>query len=245
MAGPKNKKTTKHAGNPTIGEKHQTDHESPDPKRAKKEKQGDDETEDSPALKGESVEKPGEEPEMPRNILEKGIIYFFVRGRVDVDNPTSVDDIARTYLLLRPIDKDAKLGEGSLDDAGNTRLLALPKKVLPQSGKDRFMIFVEKSAASFKTIKETFLAGSEYTTKTAGTRHTPAATPAGEGIYAITMTGRESHLVYMLTLPEKLGEVQKEIGIKDKASFIISTKNPEYKGPPSAHFNQMPEFSKE
>ena len=244
---------------PTVGEKHQTEHEVPKPKRTKKEEEKNDksgtkkedeiknesETKNSPAPKDEGAEKPGEEPEVPSNILEKGIIYFFIRGRVDVENPTSVDDIARTYLLLRPIDKDAKLGEGPIEDSGNTRLLALPKKVLPQSGKDRFMIFVEKSAATVKTLKETFLAGSEYETKTAGTRHTPTATPAGEGIYAITTTGRESHLVYMLTLPENPGEVQKEIGIKDKGSFIISTKNPEYKGPAFAQFGQKPEFSKE
>ncbi|CAM1509034.1 Fc.00g027730.m01.CDS01 [Cosmosporella sp. VM-42] len=251
----------------TAGEKHQTEHESPDPKRTKIEKQttlddvvtksdenGDSDTkkEDEEAKTEEKVDtkvadavKPSEEPDVPSNILEKGIVYFFIRGRVNIEKPTEVNDIARSYMLLRPIDNDAKLGEGTLGDAGNTRLLALPKKVLPESGKDRFMVFIEKSGTSYEELKKEFLASSDYETKTAGTRHTPAATPVGEGVYAMTTTGRESHLAYMLTLPEKLEEVQKELGLKEKGSFIISTKNPQYPGPANARLTQGPDFPKE
>lgn len=42
-------------------------------------------------------------------ILEKGVLYYFIRGRVGIDEPKSVDDIARGYLILRPIPDDAKL----------------------------------------------------------------------------------------------------------------------------------------
>ncbi|KAK3336330.1 hypothetical protein B0T19DRAFT_409188 [Cercophora scortea] len=182
---------------------------------------------------------------MPSSILEKGIIYFFFRGRVGIDEPSEVDEIARSYILLRPIDKDAKLGSGPIGDAGNTRLCAIPKKVLPLSGKDRWISFVEKSGASFQQIKDEFLSASDYATKTAGTRHSPAATPVGEGVYAITSTGRESHLAYMLTLPDKLGEVQKEIGLREKGSFILSTKNPEYPGPASTQLPKGPEYPEE
>ncbi|KAI1371169.1 hypothetical protein F4677DRAFT_436556 [Hypoxylon crocopeplum] len=182
---------------------------------------------------------------VPSNILEKGIIYFFIRGRVGIDEPGSVDDIRRSYMVLRPLDKDAKLGEGAIDDAGNSRLIAIPKKVLPSSGRDRWIAFVEKSYASFKTLKDTFLSAEDYTTKTAGVRHTPAATPVAEGIYAITSTGRESHLAYMITLPESLGEVQKEIGLKEKGSFIVSTRNPQYEAPKGTALPQGPEYPKE
>lgn len=187
-----------------------------------------------------------DEPEaLPSSILEKGIVYFFFRGRVGIDEPSSVDDIARSYIVLRPIEKDAKLSSGPIGDAGNTRLCVIPKKVLPQSGRDRWTAFVEKSGASFQQLKDEFLASSEYETKTAGTRHTPAATPIGEGVYAITSTGRESHLAYILTLPEELGEVQREIGLKEKGSFIITTKNPQYPGPANARLPKPPEYPKE
>jgi hypothetical protein len=197
------------------------------------------------AAAGESAVEPhARVGSMPSNILEKGIIYFFFRGRVNVDEPQGVGDIARSYIVLRPVDKDAKLGRGPIGDAGNSRLCAIPKKTLPQSGRDRWIAFVEKAGTSFDTLKETFLTSSDYATKTSGTSHRPAATPVGEGVYAITSTGRESHLAYMLTIPEKLGEVQREIGLKEKGSFIISTRNPEYPAPKTAQLPGAPEYPK-
>ncbi|KAK2063133.1 hypothetical protein LY76DRAFT_535488 [Colletotrichum caudatum] len=193
---------------------------------------------------GETAELPKEKTKMPSNVLEKGIIYFFFRGRVNTESTEEVDDIARSYIILRPVGIDSKLGDGPIGDAGNTRLLALPKKVLPESGKDRFMVFVEKSGASFKELKEQFLSGADNQTKS-GTSHSPPATPAGEGVYMITTTGRETHLAYMLTLPSDLGEVQQELGIKEKGSFILSTKNPYKSGPAYASLPDKPDFPDE
>ena len=192
-----------------------------------------------------AVESTGREDETPASILEKGIIYFFFRGRVGIDDPSSIGDIARSYMVLRPLPHGAKLGVAEIGDAGNCRLLALPKKVLPISGKDRFMVFVEKTQMSFKDLKDTFLSASDYATKTAGTRHTPAATPVGEGIYAITTTGRESHLAYILTIPAELSEVQQDVGLRERGSFVTSTKNPNYPGPANANLPQGPDFPKE
>ncbi|KZL84527.1 hypothetical protein CI238_05242 [Colletotrichum incanum] len=189
----------------------------------------------------DTAELPNEKTKVPSNILEKGIIYFFFRGRVNTEKTEEVDDIARSYIILRPVGTDSKLGDGPIGDAGNTRLLALPKKVFPESGKDRFMAFVEKSGTSFKELKEQFLSGADNQTK-AGTSHSPAATPAGEGVYVITTTGRETHLAYMLTLPSDLGEVQQELGIKEKGSFILSTKNPYKSGPANASLPETPDF---
>ncbi|GKT47511.1 uncharacterized protein ColSpa_07692 [Colletotrichum spaethianum] len=207
-------------------------------------KPGEKQTTEEPASKpadDETAELPNEKSKVPSNILEKGIIYFFFRGRVNTETTEEVDDIARSYLILRPVGTDSKLGDGPIGDAGNTRLLALPKKVLPESGKDRFMVFVEKSGTSFKELKEQFLSGADNETK-AGTSHSPSATPAGEGVYVITTTGRETHLAYMLTLPSDLGEVQEELGIKEKGSFILSTKNPYKSGPAYASLPETPDF---
>jgi hypothetical protein len=237
---PKAQPGSKHKPEAEEAEKSEPEH-----KRTKKEEAK--EEEDEP--KGTAVEPHGrskEDETVPSSILEKGIIYFFIRGRVTVgDEPSSVDDIARSFILLRPIAKDAKLGSGTIGDAGNSRLLAVPKKVFPTSGKERWIAFVEKSGASFAQLREEFLGASEYETKTMGTRTTPAATPVAEGVYAITSTERDSHLVYMLTLPEELGEVQKELGLKGKGSFVVSTKNPEYPGPKNARLPKAPEYPKE
>lgn len=120
------------------------------------------------------------------------------------------------------------------------------RKVLPRSGRDRWIAFVEKTHTSFQTLKEEFLSSEDYDTKTAGIRHTPAATPIAEGVYALTTTGRESHLAYMITLPsEGLGEVQTEIGLKEKGSFILSTRNPAYPPPGGRALPQAAEYPKE
>jgi hypothetical protein len=114
------------------------------------------------------IEDPKREAAIPSSILEKGIIYFFFRSRVNIDEPQGVEDIARSYIVLRPLPLGTKLGEGPLEDAGNARLLALPKKVLPKSKRDRFLVFVEKHGISIKDLRDNFIAGNEYATKTVG-----------------------------------------------------------------------------
>ncbi|KAL8711079.1 MAG: hypothetical protein Q9220_004460 [cf. Caloplaca sp. 1 TL-2023] len=197
------------------------------------------------ATEGDAVEESSKREEStPSSILEKGIIYFFFRGRVGIDEPSDVNDIARSYIILRPIPHGAKLGDGPIGDAGNNRMLALPKKVLPVSPKDRFMVFVEKANASMEDIKSS-LSASDYMTKTAGSRHTPAAAPIGEGVYAITSTGRETHLAYILTIPSEISEVQDGIGLRQRGSYLTSAKNPESSAPANASLPKSAEYPKE
>ncbi|KAK5057490.1 hypothetical protein LTR84_011490 [Exophiala bonariae] len=197
------------------------------------------------ASNGDAVVPNARGDDVPSSILEKGIIYFFFRARVNVDDPQDVKDIARTYMIMRPMPLDAKLGDGPIGDEGNCRLLALPKKVLPISGKDKFMTFVEKAKTSFKELKDSFMPGSDYATKTAGTSHSPPVTPLAEGVYAITTTGRESHLAYIITIPSELGEVQKDLGLKERGSFVTSVKNPTAPAPNNASLPQGPDYPKE
>ena len=51
------------------------------------------------------------EKKIASNILEKGIVYFFARNRVGVDDSESVGDLQRTYFVLRPLPLGTKLGE--------------------------------------------------------------------------------------------------------------------------------------
>jgi len=184
----------------------------------------------------------------PSNVLEKGIIYFFTRGRVGIENPDGPQDLQRSYFVLRPLPPGAKLTDGAIQDDGNNRLIAVPKKVWPKSGRDKFMAFVEKGRTNMETLKEEFFQGSDYSTKTTGTRHTPAIAPIGEGVYAMTSTGSgrtTTHLAYMLTIPSEIGEVQTDVGIATKGSFVLSLKNPESSGPSYAQLPQGPEYPKE
>ena len=94
-------------------------------------------------------------------------------------------------------------------------------------------------------LKENFIAASDYATKTAGGRHTPSATPAGEGVYALTDTGDVTHLAYILTRPSELSEVQRELGLRQRGSFVTSAKNPKVAGPSNTNLPQGAEYSEE
>lgn len=112
-------------------------------------------------------EKVGNGRKVLPSTLEKGIIYFFYRGRVDIHDPQGIEDVARSYIVLRPLGDGVKIGDSRLDDAENCRLLALPKKMLPKKHGDGFLVFVEKASCSIKDLRKQF-SGSEYETKTAG-----------------------------------------------------------------------------
>ncbi|RMY43633.1 hypothetical protein D0865_11109 [Hortaea werneckii] len=208
---------------------------------------------DDPAINGGTNAEPAVEEEKPReqaqpeNVMEKGIIYFFARGRVGMDDPGNASEIQRSYMVLRPLPPGAKITEGAIQDVSNNRLVALPKKVWPKSGRDRFIVFVEKASTSMETLKDEFFQGSEYSTKTTGTRHTPPVTPIGEGVYAISYSGQgraATHLSYMMTIPQEIGDVQKDVGLREQGSFILSTKNPNSSAPANA-IPAAPEYPKD
>lgn len=181
---------------------------------------------------------------VPSEILEKGLIYFFIRGRVGTDHPHSVTDVQRTHIVLRPLPKGASLHEGSLPSDSTVRLLALPKKILPKGPSDRFMVFTEKAQASIDDIKD-FVSSADYTTASDIPRHTPAAQPVAEGIYAITAVDRTNHLAYMLTLPEKLSDLQNDINLASRGCFVLSTKNPQFPSPANTALPTPPKYGQE
>lgn len=73
------------------------------------------------------------------------------------------------------------------------------------------------------------------------------AQPIGEGVYAITKSDneRQSHFVYMLTIPEKPNELQEDFGLKEQGSFVISVRNPQTPSPPNAALPDPAEYPKE
>ncbi|CAK7226395.1 hypothetical protein SCUCBS95973_006185 [Sporothrix curviconia] len=240
------------SANATAGDKHDRSRSPEDDRKRhkkeatiagiKKEEDTEDKTQDKTQGKADDDGAP--------RVLEKGTIYFFFRARINIDDPQSLDDVARTYIILKPQATGA--GESN-SSSGHCRLLALPKKVLPRTGRDRFMAFVLKADASYTELQNEFLTGSEPGPQADGDstdqseKHYPAATAFGEGVYAIIGTGRESHLAYVLSLPEQLGAVQKQLGLTSKQGcFIVSAKNPAFPMPGGAKMvGGGPDYPKE
>jgi hypothetical protein len=116
-------------------------------------------------------------------VLERGLIYFLYRPRVDHEEVRGLDDVQRFHLVLRPRDRPV------------WRMLQVGRKRLPAvaPGHERFWAFIDKVARSPGEL-ESELAGQTYQTKTRGQRVQPPARPAGEGCYLLVGHGAHTHL---------------------------------------------------
>jgi len=95
------------------------------------------------------------------NILEKGIIYFFFRPRVDLEKPHSMQDVAQSFFVLRPTFLDGKPDEDqcSFNKDARCLLMMAPKKRFPIWGSENDIRFVVKSRETMKNLREKFIAG--------------------------------------------------------------------------------------
>jgi hypothetical protein len=177
-------------------------------------------------------------------LVESGLVYFPIRSRVNIEEPEGVNDIQRTYFVLRPVASNVKIEDELKKDGNNCRLLALPKKVFPKSPKDRFMALVERAKVSISTLKTEFFHGYDYETKTRGTQHQQPVTPIAEGVYSITESGGSTYLSYVLTIPYEIDQAQYDLGLQDRGAFIVSVKNPMKPGPVGTNLPKGPEYSK-
>ncbi|KAF7181961.1 hypothetical protein CNMCM7691_001349 [Aspergillus felis] len=226
---------------------------APEPREGEKEseekgaKEPEEKAAEAPAKEGvEAGIRKSQEREdiVPSNILEKGIIYFFFRPRVNVEDPHSVKDVARSFFVLRPTPLGAVLdaNQGTVAADARCRLMILPKKKFPTSGRERDMGFVEKAGISMKELHDSFMVGEKYETSTRGERAVQEARPYAEGVYAITSGKRASHLAYILTIPQELGSIQEDFGLHSQGSWILQSKNPKYPGPSFAQLPKDPEY---
>lgn len=173
----------------------------------------------------------------PENVLEEGRIFFIYRPKVNTDDPQSIDDLQRFFIILSPTSrKDAK-----------HRLLAIGKKRLPSGKNERFFGFVN----TVEDKAEDLMAGlgvEKYETKTRGTREKPAARVAGEGVYVIEggkEGDRQTRLAYELELPQEPGAVQQELQIQKRANYVLSIKNPDISSPANAGLDDKADFVKD
>jgi hypothetical protein len=184
----------------------------------------------SSSTKNPKTKKSKKEPsEKTSEILEKGLIYFFYRPKIDSEEVKGINDVAKLYILLYPQDPES----GGEQEKGKTstskkRLFSISKKKLPQLKQHgKYWGFVVKTSDSIEEIVKTEFEEKDYSTKTRGVRHLQGLRPVAEGVYAICTHGDHTHLVYVLEIPEKLGEVQDAFNIEKEGSYILSIKNPE------------------
>lgn len=74
-----------------------------------------------------SVDKSRKEREEASSVLQKGIIYFFYRPRVDMEKITKLVDAQRSYMILRPLPDGAVINDDTKLDQ-DCHFIELPKK---------------------------------------------------------------------------------------------------------------------
>lgn len=176
--------------------------------------------------------------------LEKGIIYFFYRSRVDSSGTYGLEDVARSFIVLRPTPRETATSfhGGSITLGKTFRVLVVPKKVLPSSSRTKEMGFVEKAGINLKELQETLITELHYDTKTHGPRTVPEARMYAKGVYSITSTQHGSYLAYILTDPRNIGSVQENFGLRERGKWLVQSKNPEVVSPPSVSLTDKPKY---
>jgi hypothetical protein len=149
-------------------------------------------------------------------ILEQGDIFFFYRPKVRSEKVESIDDVRRFFMILAPESNNKK---------DIYRLLVIGKKSLPEIREteartsERYWarvggIFDNSSQLTKELLSDEFRKGD-------------IARPVGEGKYAIVNhSNNHTELAFVLELPKEPGEAQKELGIGNEASYIITVVNP-------------------
>jgi len=209
-------KVEKEIANPPERKKRDSSNVASKPRASKKAK-----TEATEPIEKASTKQEASEPE----ILEKGLLYFFYRPKIDSEEVKGIDDVAKLYLLLSPhaLEKDKTDA-----NAAKKRLIAISKKKLPQLKEHgKYWGFIVKATEKMEEITHGEFDEKDYSTQTRGIRHLQTCRPAGEGVYAIVQHESHTHLVYVLEQPVELGPVQEAFNIEREGSYILTVKNPQ------------------
>ncbi|KAK9367518.1 hypothetical protein V1509DRAFT_626193 [Lipomyces kononenkoae] len=175
------------------------------------------------ATKSEAGEGP------PKNVLEEGLIYFFFRPKVGTTEVSSVEDVQRTYIVLRPLPFTANDMKDNVKRIGkdDCRMIIIPKKTLPTTGGGRLIGLVTKVHSSVDDITRQ-LDAETYSTKTLGERTLLSARPIAEGVYVLTQEDSMHYLSYILTVPQEHTEIETAFGISQDGRYVVNARNPKY-----------------
>jgi len=132
--------------------------------------------------------------ELSVKFLEQGNIFFFYKPKKGVEEVKEFEDVGRFYFVLDPY------GEKQI------RFVVMGQKKMPSvtDGHERAWGFIEKVGG-----RGFMVSSKQKVVSVSGN-----ARPVGEGLYAILHHIDHTHLVYVLELPRKLGEVQKAFNIE-------------------------------
>ncbi|HVH41835.1 MAG TPA: hypothetical protein VM925_05810 [Labilithrix sp.] len=151
-------------------------------------------------------------------VLESGRVSFFVRPRVEIEVPTSLEDVQRFSFTLTPRNRDLQ------------RRISLGKKRLPDPHvRERQWAHVDRVASAAQIGSD--LGPRRYTTKTRGLRNQSGVIEVACGTYALASHRDHAHLLYELELDsDAVSEgLLRQLRIVPRASYVAAVLNPESK----------------
>lgn len=231
--------STRHSRGRSHVDKSRVDKKPSRSAKSKSKSKSESESESEPKASGDAASD--------HKVLQTGFVHFYTRGRVNIDNPTDRDEVARLYMVLEPASPaSARQSSSSSSSKGeNCCMLLVPKKTLPRKPGDRWIAFVDAPETSLAALQKTLSFSEEHETKTAGLQHTPKAHRLGRGVYAITAGEKETMFGYALTEPAGMGSEHNEADLNTSETFIVSTRNPQFAAPKSAQLPNSPKYPKE
>lgn len=146
-------------------------------------------------------------------ILAKGDLYIFYRPKVETEDPSSLKDVQRFFMVLK-FKKETQY-----------IVIALGKKKFPNEATNRVeFAFVEHIAKDHNELLE-HLNEKNYSTLTQGDRHQPSARAIGEGKFLFARHANLASFDYELH-PQEIKESQAAFNIAQKAHYLVHVKNP-------------------
>jgi hypothetical protein len=151
-------------------------------------------------------------------VVESGRIRFFVRPRVEVEEPASLEDVQRFSFTLAPRNR------------GEVRRVSVGKKRMPDTRlRERQWAYVDRVGSAAHVVSD--LGPRRYTTKTRGVRNQGGLIEIACGTYAIASHRDHVHLMYELDTAgpstTDSGKLLGELRIAPRASYIAAVFNPE------------------
>lgn len=152
-------------------------------------------------------------------LLESGDISFYVRHKVispgesmRVRDQTEVQNL---YIVLQS------------NSTNLYRLLIVGKKELPSTEEhEKNLIIVDVVTKENNDICET-LKKDVYDTSTSGERIQPEAVVVADGIYSITLDGKQTFFNYNLSHTNMSKKFMTSLNIANHGNYVLSVKNPE------------------
>ena len=168
------------------------------------------------------------EPSETSRVLEEGDLFFFNRPRVGKAEVESLEDVQRLYMVMATQRADGRW----------FRMFVVGRKRLPdiQPGRadpnERNWAMVTLATSDPAEVRKE-LEEERYVTATRGERVVAAAKPVGEARYELVVHRDHTELAYTLELPEEPGPAQRELEIRNEASYVVAVRNPDIPSPPS------------